>query len=138
MGVNTELLPNTPDWFGRYRMKAGLCNDWEIDREAQRTESYTGIDGIHLQDQAITESMGPVIERELEHLVESVKMIVEVRKALISAARTVAETGETPTSAGQAELFLKARGGQMALPTGKDWQAAYHAKAERFGAEYLT
>ena len=29
-----------------------------IDREAQKTKSFTGIAGIHQQDQAITESMG--------------------------------------------------------------------------------
>lgn len=32
-------------------------NDWLIDREAQKTDTFTGIDGINAQDVAIQESM---------------------------------------------------------------------------------
>ena len=54
-----KLLPNTTDWLGRWRMAANAGNDWGMDRAAQRSNAiYSGIDGIHLQDQAITESMG--------------------------------------------------------------------------------
>lgn len=42
----TETLPNTPDWFGRWRPVANAANDYLIDREAQRTISYTGIAGV--------------------------------------------------------------------------------------------
>ena len=53
------MLPNTTDWLGRWRMAANAGNDWGIDRAAQQSNTiYSGIDGIHLQDQAITESMG--------------------------------------------------------------------------------
>ena len=59
-GRGNKLLPNTTDWLGRWRMAANPGNDWGIDRAAQQSNSiYSGIDGIHLQDQAITESMGP-------------------------------------------------------------------------------
>ena len=54
----SETLPNTSDWYGRFRAVANKNNDYLIDREKQKTESYTGIDGIFLQDQAVTESMG--------------------------------------------------------------------------------
>jgi hypothetical protein len=37
-------------------------------RAAQRTHSFTGIAGIHQQDQAVTEAMGPIIDRTQEHL----------------------------------------------------------------------
>ena len=54
-----KMLPNTTDWLGRWRMAQNESNDWGMDRAAQRSnEIYSGIDGIHLQDQAITESMG--------------------------------------------------------------------------------
>src|SRR5437660_1323326 len=50
-GRGNKFLPNTPDWFGRWRLAANAGNDWMIDREAQRTKTiYSGIDGIHLQD----------------------------------------------------------------------------------------
>ena len=44
-------MPNTADWFGRWRPVANQSNDYLIDREAQRTISYTGIAGVFPQDQ---------------------------------------------------------------------------------------
>ena len=67
-----KMLPNTTDWLGRWRMAMNESNDWGMDREAQRRNAiYSGIDGIHLQDQAITESMGPVTDFGFEHLAPS-------------------------------------------------------------------
>ena len=53
-----ETLPNTTDWYGRFRAVANANNDYLIDRDQQKTASYTGIGSIFLQDQAVTESMG--------------------------------------------------------------------------------
>lgn len=51
-----KLLPNTTGWLGRFRLEANEDNDYQLDRDAQeRDEEYSGISGIHLQDQAITE-----------------------------------------------------------------------------------
>ena len=58
-----ETLPNTTDWYGRFRCVADEKNDYLIDRKAQKTTSYTGINAIFLQDQAVTESMGPIYDR---------------------------------------------------------------------------
>ena len=64
-----DYLPNTTDWYGRWRLKGRPENDWLIDREAQTTGgNYTGIAGIHAQDQAVTESMGPITDHLFEHL----------------------------------------------------------------------
>jgi len=48
---------------------------------------YSGIDGIHLQDQAITESMGPIVDHTFEHLAPSDRMITHTRRRLLMAAR---------------------------------------------------
>ena len=54
-----DYQPNSTDWYGRWRPAANAANDYLIDREAQRNDViYTGITHIHMQDQAITESMG--------------------------------------------------------------------------------
>jgi phthalate 4,5-dioxygenase oxygenase subunit len=45
-----DFLPNTTDWYGRRRLTQNPSNDRMIDREAQKTESYTGIASIHGQD----------------------------------------------------------------------------------------
>jgi hypothetical protein len=36
-----EILPNTTDWWGRFRPGTNLANDLRIDREAQRFEKNT-------------------------------------------------------------------------------------------------
>src|SRR6185312_15284252 len=52
-----KFLPNTTDWYGRDRLIQTAENDYLIDRERQRTDSYSGIEGITQQDHAVTESM---------------------------------------------------------------------------------
>jgi len=37
-------------------------NDWMIDRQVQKNETFTGIDGINTQDRAVQEGMGPIVE----------------------------------------------------------------------------
>jgi phthalate 4,5-dioxygenase oxygenase subunit len=63
-----DYLPNTTDCYGRWRLTQNPSNDWMIDGVAQKTESYTGIASIHRQDQAVTESMGPITDHKFESL----------------------------------------------------------------------
>ena len=86
-----QTLPNDTGWYGRWRLAANASNDYMIDRGLQRTGSYSGIDGIHLQDQAMTESMGSIVDHTLEHLAVSDLMIARTRRRIIQAARAVAE-----------------------------------------------
>ena len=59
-----EVIPGT--WMP----KANLQNNYEIDRVAQKTFSYTGIKTFPLQDIALIEAQwGPIAERQYEHLV---------------------------------------------------------------------
>src|SRR5262249_16383083 len=48
-GPGFEFLPDTTDWLGRFRLTQHKNNDYLLDREAQRTTSYTGIPGIPQQ-----------------------------------------------------------------------------------------
>ena len=41
---------------------------------------YTGITHIHMQDQAITESMGDIVDHDFEHLAPSDQMITRTRR----------------------------------------------------------
>ena len=78
-------MPNDTGWYGRWRLRANEDNDWQIDRAAQRAgQSFTGIGNIHLQDQAVTESMGPIIDHEFEHLGPSDRMIALTRRRLLT------------------------------------------------------
>jgi hypothetical protein len=115
-----DLLPNTTDWYGRFRCVAGAANDYLIDRKAQKTTSYTGIDSIFLQDQAVTESMGPIYDRTQEHLGSSDAMIIRTRKRLLDAARALRDRGQVPPGV-DAPAAYAVRSGGVILPRGADW-----------------
>jgi hypothetical protein len=92
-------------------------NDWGMDREAQRRNAiYSGIDGVHLQDQAITESMGPETEYGLEHLAPSDQMIARTRRRLLLAARALRDKGERPPGADDPSVYRGARSGYFVGP----------------------
>jgi hypothetical protein len=119
-----SLLPNTTDWYGRFRLEANAGNDYKIDRDRQRRrEDYTGIPGIHTQDQAITESMGQIYDRSRERLGSSDVMVIRVRRRLMEAARALAERGLTPPGVDTPEVY-RVRSGGVFLPQGADWLAA--------------
>ena len=124
---NYPYLPNTTDWFGRWRLRANRDNDYEIDREVQRSKSFTGIDGVQLQDQAIQESMGEIADRPGENLAPSDIMVTRVRRLLLEAARAWKEERKLPHSAEHAESYAGVRGGQMLAHHSADWLEAYAA-----------
>ncbi|MGH6777157.1 MAG: hypothetical protein ACRECL_03985 [Bradyrhizobium sp.] len=83
------------------------------------------MDGIHLQDQAITESMGPIVAHELEHLAPSDQMIARTRRCLLVAARALRDQGFAPPGAEDASIYRGARSGYLVSPDTSDWQQVY-------------
>jgi phenylpropionate dioxygenase-like ring-hydroxylating dioxygenase large terminal subunit len=106
-----ETLPDTTDWLGKFRLAARAENDYLIDREEQRTQSYTGIKGIFTQDQAVTESMGAIYKREHEHLGTSDAMVIRTRRRIIQTARALADAGVMPPGALEPRLYRRRSGG---------------------------
>jgi phthalate 4,5-dioxygenase len=129
-GSRRELsyLPNTTDWYGRWRPTQNAGNDYEIDREVQRRLSYTGIEGIHIQDQAVTESMGPITDHAGEHLTISDLMLSRTRQRLLRAANALVESGTAPPGVDDSETYLAARSGDFVAPASTDWRQAYAAE----------
>jgi hypothetical protein len=126
-----QLLPPTTDGLGRWRLAANQRNDYQIDRENQRTRTYTGIPSIPLQDQAVTESMGPIYDRSQEHLGTTDAMIIQVRRGLIEAARALRSAGVTPPCVDDASLYA-VRSGAQVLPRSADWQQAMAGNLRAF------
>jgi len=118
-----ELHPNTTDWYGRFRMVSDGTNDYRIDRDWQRHGDYTGIAGIHTQDQAVTETMGPIYDRTSEHLGSSDAMVIRTRRRLLDAARALTEHGTLPPGVDQPELYRQRSGGVI-LPEKTNWVEA--------------
>ena len=118
------LLPNTTGWLGRFRLQANERNDYFIDRDQQESdESYSGIEGIVTQDQAITESMGVIYDRTQERLGSSDAMVIRVRRRLLGAAHALAEQGTVPPGVDRPEVYRQKSGGVF-LDEGEDWVAA--------------
>jgi hypothetical protein len=85
----------------------------------QRTETFTGIDGVNIQDRAVQESMGRVVDRSREHLGPADRAVIQARRLLLQATRTV-EAGGTPP--GVEPAYYPLRPAEAVLPAGADWR----------------
>lgn len=125
-----DYQPNSTDWYGRWRPAANASNDYRIDREAQRNDViYTGISHIHMQDQAITESMGDIVDHSFEHLAPSDQMITRTRRRLLMAARALRDKATVPPGVNDPGIYMQARSGEAVL-SADDWQAAYRDRLQ--------
>ena len=106
------------DFENNFRSKRNADNRYLIDRELQRNETYTGITGINVQDRAVQESMGAVADRTLERLGTTDRAIINARRTLLKAVKTVQDGGEPP---GVAPTYYKLRSIEKVLPKGVIW-----------------
>jgi phenylpropionate dioxygenase-like ring-hydroxylating dioxygenase large terminal subunit len=79
-------------------------NNYLINREVQRTQTFTGIRGIPNQDAAVQESMGPIVDRSKERLGTSDAAIISFRKSLINLAKDL-DAGKEPLAASLGHLY---------------------------------
>jgi len=101
-------------------------NGWMIDRAAQKRETFTGIEGINLQDHAVQESMGPIVDRTREHLVASDKAIVTARHLLMHAVKKLEQREDPPNIWPSAGRIRAIHG---TIPAGIHWRDALKNKA---------
>ena len=92
-------------FFASWWPVADQDNDFFLDREVQRTKTYTGIPTIRLQDSAVITSMGPIQDRTDEHLGTTDTMIIQTRRRLMRAARALREQGATPPAVDAPDLY---------------------------------
>jgi len=90
-GIHVKYQPGT------YRPLANRDNDYLIDRAAQKAgTSYSGVEGIAMQDASLQESMGPIVDRSKENLVSTDNGIIIARQRLRKAALALRDNGVTP------------------------------------------
>jgi phthalate 4,5-dioxygenase len=90
-GIHVRYVPGT------YRPLANKDNDYLMDRAAQKAGlTYSGVEGIAMQDASLQESMGPIVDRTKENLVSTDNGIIMARHRLLKAARALAEKDITP------------------------------------------
>jgi phthalate 4,5-dioxygenase len=108
-GVHVKYTPGT------YRPLANKDNDYLIDRAAQkRGETYSGVEGIAMQDASLQESMGPIVDRTKENLVSTDNGIIMARHRLRKAVVALRDKGETPPGVDPAHH--KVRSASVVLP----------------------
>jgi phenylpropionate dioxygenase-like ring-hydroxylating dioxygenase large terminal subunit len=105
---------------GTFRLKRNQSNDYLIDRQVQKTKTFTGIEGVNTQDYALQEGMGPICDRSKEFLGTSDKAIVAMRRLLLEATR-VNEVGGTPKGL-DPEAYAKQRAYDALVPMDEDWR----------------
>ena len=96
-------------------------NSYMLDRRHQKDRSFTGIEGINVQDRAVQESMGRILDRTREHLGPADKTIIAARKMLFDAVKTVQDGGSPP---GTGASHHAVRATQQIVPKGTDWRTA--------------
>ena len=103
-------------------------NNYLIDRQLQRTKSYTGIKGVSEQDAAVQDSQGPIADRSREHLGPTDLGILHFRKFVMDAAHAL-EAGEAPPQLSAQDRYA-VRSGACVTHKTKDFPAVM---VERFG-----
>ncbi|AET94340.1 Rieske (2Fe-2S) region (plasmid) [Burkholderia sp. YI23] len=90
-GIHVRYIPGT------YIPLQNKTNNYLLDRAAQKAGiTYSGVEGIAMQDASLQESMGPIQDRTRENLVSTDNGIIMVRHRLMKAARALAEKGIAP------------------------------------------
>ena len=108
---------------GKFRLKRNLANDYLIDRQRQKTQSFTGITGINTQDFAVQEGMGAIPDRSKEHLGSTDKAIIVLRQLLLEAIDDV-EAGRPPRGI-DPESYRFVRPYDDFIAKGVDWREAF-------------
>ena len=90
-----------------------VSNDFMIDREAQRHQSFTGVKGLAEQDAMIQHSQGPIADRTREILTTTDAAVVRFRTLMLNAATALAE-GEEPVAPTLAEAYCARPGSWLA------------------------
>ncbi len=112
-----DLIP------GSFKLKRNPSNDYLIDRQIQRTQSFTGIDGVNTQDFAVQEGMGPIVDRSVEHLGTTDRAVVTLRRVLLDATAAVERGEAAPGADPQTHRSIRPYDG--VVPPGKNWREAF-------------
>jgi phenylpropionate dioxygenase-like ring-hydroxylating dioxygenase large terminal subunit len=109
-----------------FRGKRNRQNNYLLDRQVQKTETFSGIDGINVQDRAVQESMGTIVDRSKEHLGPADRAVIQSRRLLLEAVRSV-EKGEAPRGVGPSYYTLRAA--EAIVPHTTNWRTLLESEA---------
>jgi phthalate 4,5-dioxygenase oxygenase subunit len=131
-----DYAPATSEPYGDVRTAANRDNDYFMDWEVHRTRMYCGIPGFGVQDQAVQESQGDIVDRSRERLGASDTAIIQVRRRMMGAARALREQG-TPAPGRNPRSFL-VRSTSVLLAPGEGWVEGAMARVMVRAGDQLT
>jgi hypothetical protein len=107
---------------GTYWLVRNKSNDYMIDRDVQRTKTFTGIEGVNTQDYALQSALGGgyIVDRSLEALGSTDQAIQACRRLLLEAAEDV-EAGRAPRGS-EAATHNRAHAAEAVIPRGAPWR----------------
>ena len=121
-GIFAEVGPD-------YMPVRNRSNDYDIDREVQKHQTYTGVKGTAEQDIMIQQSQGWIADRTRENLTATDAAVVHFRRLLSGQARALTENGEEPAAPHDPEAYCT-RPGAWVTSSDKELEAVL---VERFG-----
>jgi phthalate 4,5-dioxygenase len=99
LGLHVNVDPET------FLPLGNMHNNYNIDRETQKTVNFTGIMGTRNQDLPVQEDQdGPICQRQDEHLGTTDRAIVAARRLILRTAKALAK-GEEPAQPHNARDF---------------------------------
>jgi phthalate 4,5-dioxygenase oxygenase subunit len=91
------------------------------DRERMKRGNFSGVEGAAIQDRAVQESMGPIIDRTKEHLGTSDKAVIFYRRLLLQKLKEMEEGNATLPGLDPA-LDYDQRACSFEIPNNVAWQ----------------
>jgi len=130
---NQEILDElTPD----YRPKRNRANRYLQDRESMKSWSFSGMGRIfNVQDSAIVEGCGDIVDRGHEFLGSSDRAIIAARRQMLRAIREVQAGKQAPhvIRSEEANHFPHLTVVSEVIADGSDWQNFWRAKMTALG-----
>ncbi|MBN6185424.1 Rieske 2Fe-2S domain-containing protein [Aneurinibacillus sp. BA2021] len=108
------------------RKMRNLTNGYEQDRSLMAAGNFSGIRGIANQDHAVTETMGPIVDRTKEHLGTSDLPIIHMRRLLLSSVKALQQGIEPLMHDNESLVKLYSQGRNA--PKEQSWQEALPLK----------
>jgi hypothetical protein len=124
-----------PATFRKYGNKENL---WLQDREEMKTVSWSGLRGIFVQDNAVQEGMGAIVDRTKEHLGSADQAIIAARRCYIRAAQELVKEGTEPPGVTTADSYEHIQSFAFLQPKGAVWQEVEPLHPRFFDAAPVT
>ena len=124
--VTENVLPPSPRVPGdsQWELTINEGNDYLIDWDRQRTDRFSGLPGVWPQDTALQEGMGPIYDREQEHLGTTDRGIIRMRQCIIRAAKSYEDGEIMPPGSQDPNAYLVRSAGVVVPTSAGDWVSA--------------